>query len=107
MAAQWLLSLFVLPLDPQSEAVQSPRSGAQRSSSAQQLRQFDKLGSLLFMLVIGLLLVAVNRGNELGWSNPIIIGSAYSHAIRRSFLLHHGLHDVDPVGLRDLIAQRQ
>ena len=62
----YLLALLVLPFDAKSSDM-SPRSASGAESARSKLKEFDKLGSVLFMTFIGLLLACVNRGNELGW----------------------------------------
>ena len=71
----YLLALLVLPFDAKSSDM-SPRSASGAESARSKLKEFDKLGSVLFMTFIGLLLACVNRGNELGWRSTPILGMA-------------------------------
>ena len=53
-----VLALLVLPFDAKSSDM-SPRSASGAESARSKLKEFDKLGSVLFMTFIGLLLAAL------------------------------------------------
>ena len=71
----WLASLLILP--PDDTEATTPRSsvgtGGDKESTREKLAQFDVLGSIVFAIFLGFLLLGVNRGNALGWgSTPIL-----------------------------------
>ena len=79
----WLASLLILPPDEAAEA--APRSNdrlgngggvskaPQAESNREKLEQFDWLGTAVFAVFLGFLLLGVNRGNALGWSSKPIV----------------------------------
>ena len=93
VAVTWIFSLFVLPLDSQQLADDLASKAAECSSDAlknvnednsassrplpdvhPEDQPFDLLGSLVFAIAMGLLLLGVTKGNDWGWTSDIIAG---------------------------------
>jgi MFS family permease len=70
MAAMWLLSFCVLPEDSQVK---------NRADLKAKLATFDKTGTLLFIICSGCFLMALNRGNDLGWQSTTVLGFFGTH----------------------------
>lgn len=65
VAIVWLLSFCVLPKDKDMS----------REELLIKLWKFDKLGTLTFIVCSGAALLVINRGNDLGWDSPVVLGS--------------------------------
>jgi MFS family permease len=105
VAVTWVFSLFVIPLDSQQLADDLASKAAERRSSVAAAnfnndkaaehpglseeepedQPFDLLGAAVFAVAMGLLLVAVTKGNDWGWTSDIIAGCMAGAAV--SFVL--------------------
>jgi MFS family permease len=88
----WLLSFLVLPSD--STPAQSPRRAASGGPSGQ---TFDYAGALVFGCCMLLLLLSVNRGNDLGWDSPLILGSAVGSLVLMAVLVSIERRAINPI----------
>jgi predicted MFS family arabinose efflux permease len=75
--AIWLLSWPVLPRDAAMTAAELRA----------RLAKFDKLGTLLFIVCCGSALMAINRGNDLGWRSGAVLGLAAVAALTLPLLV--------------------
>ncbi len=63
MTLLWVASLFILPLDKKLD-------GGEATS---RMKGFDYIGTAVFIVFAGAVLMAINRGNDLGWSSTPIL----------------------------------
>ena len=92
----WVISFLVLPADGMDAVQQSPRRAASAKPAGDQT--FDYAGALVFGCCMMLLLLSVNRGNDLGWGSPFIIGSACG-----SLVLAVVLHQIEKRAINPII----
>ena len=91
MFVGWLLSLFVLPC---SEEPGTPKGSPTKKKKKD---PFDTTGSVVFAAFIFCLLMAVNRGNDLGWSSPLVLGFGVATLVCLPILLLVERRAVAPV----------
>lgn len=89
----WLVSFAVLPGD--SMPVESPRRAASSKPAGDQT--FDYKGALVFGICMLLLLLSVNRGNDLGWTSPFIVASAAGSFVLMALLVSVERRAVNPI----------
>ena len=65
----WLFSLCVIPFDSQLKQ-DAELSGAAEAAATV---PFDVAGALIFALAMGLLLLAITKGNDFGWGSHEIL----------------------------------
>lgn len=100
----WLFSLFVIPFDSQQLADDLSSKAAERSKAAKEGgkrlepepepddQPFDFLGAAVFAVGMGLLLVAVTKGNDWGWTSDIVAGCGAGAAVSFLLLYHVERH---------------
>lgn len=91
-----MISFLVLPADGAEAVQQSPRRAAS-ADKAPGNQTFDYAGALVFGCCMMLLLLSVNRGNDLGWGSPTIIGSACGSLILMVVLFQIEMRAINPI----------
>jgi hypothetical protein len=75
----WLLSFLILP--PDGAAAGSGPAGGAEGAVTLPKPAFDYKGAVIFAASMGSALLAVNRGNDLGWGSAFILSLAVLAAV--------------------------
>jgi len=102
----WLGALLVIPTsDPPTRAkLQDPSASQQRATV--DISDFDWMGTMFFAIASSCVLIALNRGNDIGWNSPWVWALAAAAALSMPLLVRAERKAAHPILPIWLLAKR-